>query len=75
MQCIVGKLFGVEKTWQIIFRAPFLVYPNLTYNFTYDVSFPAINFNPEEVAALRDYLTLVLDEYNRIQDGLEELNG
>lgn len=74
MKCIIGKDFG-KPAWRMSFSSPF----NKECNFTWEMNelsppLPAKNFDYSELEAFRDYITSVIDEYDRIVAAMEELN-
>ncbi len=74
MQCIIGKDL-VEPRWNIKFSSPFVKDSNFSWEMSdFIVPYPAKIFEKKEVEEFRDYLTSIIDEYDRIVKELGELN-
>ncbi len=75
MQCVIGKSFGEGGDWKMRFSSPFNRESNFVYEFKdVEAPLPAKNFDHLEVEAFRDYLTGIIDEYNRVVAEMEILN-
>ena len=73
MRCILGKDFGYPD-FKIKFDSPYR--PDIiaiTLN-EVEIPFPSRSFDPEEVKDIRDYLTGILDEHERITADLANIN-